>query len=54
MKWHTVLDRLKSDNAAPVEDSVMTASAKRRVTADVIILTAGAAILIVLAYVGTL
>jgi hypothetical protein len=32
----------------------MTESAKRRVTGDVIILTAGAAILIVLAFVGAL
>ncbi|MET3839060.1 hypothetical protein ABIE49_001138 [Bradyrhizobium sp. OAE829] len=32
----------------------MTTSAKRRVTADVIILTTGAVILIVLAYVGAL
>ena len=54
MNWHTVLDAIKSDNAAPVEGSTMTESAKRRVTADVIILAAGAATLVVLAYVGAL
>lgn len=54
VNWHTVLDAIKSDNAAPVEGSTMTESAKRRVTADVIILAAGAATLVVLAYVGAL
>jgi hypothetical protein len=38
----------------PVEGSAMTESAKRRVTADVIILVAGTAILIAAAFVGAL
>jgi|EndMetStandDraft_4_1072995.scaffolds.fasta_scaffold1187215_1 hypothetical protein len=54
VNWDTVLDNIKSDNAVPVEGSAMTESAKRRVTADVIILAAGAATLVVLAYVGAL
>jgi hypothetical protein len=55
VSWHTVLDRVRSDNAAPpVEGSAMTESAKRRVTVDVIIPAVGMAIFIVLAIVGAL
>jgi len=54
VNWHTGFNCGRSDNAAPVEGSAMTESTKRRVTGDLMILAVGAAILIVLAFVGAL
>lgn len=51
---HSVRSRIGQDNAAPVESSAMTESAKKRVTVDVIILAVGAAILIVLSFAGAI
>jgi hypothetical protein len=48
----TTFDPRQSDDVAPWRISAMTESAKKRITADVIILMLGLAILIVLAFVG--
>jgi hypothetical protein len=53
VKYFTAVNRGQADNAA-WRDSAMTEFAKRRITGDVVILTVGVAILIVLAFLGAL